>query len=289
MTTAVPHDPAAVRPVDAAAALQLAAPHLDRRPVLIVSDFDGTLSLIVEDPWAARILASARRALRHLAGRPGVRVAILSGRTALDVAGRARVGGITYLGNHGLEQARLGRRQRVATLRVTAEALARDFTAEAERLASGVPKLVPEPWLIVERKPPAVAFHFRTAPDIASAASRVAAAVDALDPSQAFVRYPGRRVLELRPPGATAKGQAMRRLLDETRPAATFVLGDDRSDAEAFKVLAAARSAGETSGLALAVQAHAEAPPDVTAAADVLLASPREAALFLAGLARRLR
>ncbi|MDQ3870085.1 MAG: trehalose-phosphatase, partial [Chloroflexota bacterium] len=275
--------PTAVR---AAQALAHAAPELDRRPLLIVSDFDGTLSQIVQDPWSATMLGSARRALRRLAGRNGVHVAILSGRTAADVATRARVGGATYLGNHGLESGRLGRRQRAESLLVAGDTTPAEFGQDAERVATEVAGRIGQPWLIVERKGPAVAFHYRSAPDLTAAYRELADAVDAADPSGVFVRVPGRRVLELRPPGATAKGQAMRRLLDEVRPAVTFILGDDRSDAEAFAVLAAARSAGQTRGLALAVQAHAEAPPEVAEAADVLLASPREAAAFLAGLAR---
>jgi trehalose-phosphatase len=276
------------RPVTGAAdALALAAPDLQRRPLLIVSDFDGTLSQIVRDPWSATIVASARRALRRLAGRERVYVTILSGRTAADVATRARVGGATYLGNHGLESGRLRRRQRAESLVVAAEDTPERFAREAGRLAAEVAERVGQPWLIVERKGPAVAFHYRNAPALAAAARQVADAVDAADPEGVFVRVPGRRVLELRPPGAIAKGQAMRRLLDEIRPAATFVLGDDRSDAEAFAVFSAARSGGETRGLAVAVQAHAEAPPEVADAADLLLSSPAEAAAFLAGLARR--
>jgi trehalose 6-phosphate phosphatase len=235
------------------------------------------------------MLPLARRALRSLAGSRGVHVALLSGRTALDVAARARIGGVTYVGNHGLERGLLARRQRAERLRVEVKESERAHAELAERLARGVRDLVPDPWLIVERKPPAVAFHFRKAPDVPEAAARVRAAVDRLDPAGDLVRFPGRRVLELRPPGATAKGEAMRELLDEMRPGVCFMLGDDRSDALAFEVLVAAREAGETDGLAIAVQALREAPLAVAEAADLLLASPIEAARFLAGLARRLR
>ena len=38
-------------------------PDLDLRPMLVVSDFDGTLSRIVVDPWSASIVPLARRAL----------------------------------------------------------------------------------------------------------------------------------------------------------------------------------------------------------------------------------
>ena len=103
---------------------------------------------------------------------------------------------------------------------------------------------MPHPWLVVERKLPAVTFHYRSAPDVSAAAAQVAAIVDATDPDGQMIRFPGRRALELRPPGAPAKGESMRFLLDEHRPAVAFMLGDDRYDARAFEVLRAARAAG---------------------------------------------
>ncbi len=252
----------------------------------MVSDFDGTLSPIVTDPWGAEILGLARTAIRALAGTPGVEVAMLSGRTAADVASRVRVGGVRYLGNHGLERGRLLRRQRPGTIEVAIHPAFGRFGPLAEMLATSMPRAVSEDWLVVERKGPAIAFHYRTAPDVHRAADLVRRAVDVLDPDGTFVRFPGRRVLELRPPGATAKGEALRQLIDEIRPAAALILGDDVSDALAFAVLRAAREAGELEGLAVAVQAHAEAPPEVAAAADVVFASPRDAAAFLAALSR---
>ena len=275
--------------IRAADALRLVQPELfSLRPVLVVSDFDGTLSQIVSDPWAAAILPLARRALRRLAALPGVHVALLSGRTAADVAGRVRVGGARYLGNHGLERGRLQRGRRAERMAVELEPTPASLAGTLERVTAGVARLVPEPWLIVERKPPAVAFHYRNAPDVPGAGRRVLEAVDEIDTERAFVRFPGRRVLELRPPGAVAKGDAARTLMDEVAPALCFMLGDDRSDAEAFAVLRGAREAGRTRGLALCVQAHSEAPVDVARAADVLLVSPLEAARFLSGLALRL-
>jgi len=269
-------------------ALALAGPMLAHRPVLVASDFDGTLAQLVMDPWGAAMLPLARRALRDLAALPGVHVALISGRTAADLAGRARIGGVTYLGNHGVERGRLPRRGRVEALTIEVAPLPPHFTALAEQIADAVAAEVPEPWLVVERKLPAVTFHFRSSPDVAAAAARIGAVVDRIDPEGAMVRFAGRRSLELRPPGVPAKGESMRTLLDEHRPAAAFMLGDDRHDARAFAVLRAARDAGELDGLAIAIAAHADVLPDVAPHADLVLAGPHDAAAFLAGLARRL-
>jgi trehalose-phosphatase len=276
------------RPHNVQEALELALEHVRRRPLLVVSDFDGTLSNIVQDPWGAQIVPLGRRALRRLAGRPGVHVAVLSGRTAADVAARVRVGNVTYLGNHGMERAFLPRGGRPESLRPTLDSDAHEAGHLAQRLADEVPGLVPQPWLIVERKPPAVAFHFRQAPDVALAGELVRAAVDRLDPGMVLERFPGRRVLELRPMGAVAKGEAFRSLLDELRPRSVFMLGDDVSDALAFSVLREARAAGQTDGISVAVQARAEVPREVAETADLVLSSPSEATRFLSALARRI-
>lgn len=285
-----PADEARLKPISVRAAIERAMSHLERRPLLVVSDFDGTLSRIVDDPWGAAVLPLGRRALRVLAGMPDVHVVVLSGRTATDVAARVRVGRVTYVGNHGMERAFLRRRGRPERLRASSvEDAAHEAVHAAERLADEVPRLIAEPWLVVERKPPAVAFHYRTAPDLADASVRVRSAVDALDPDGVLERFPGRRVLELRPFGAVAKGEALTALVDELRPASVFMLGDDVSDAMAFRALRELRTKGVTDGIAVAVQARAEVPLEVLAAADLVLSSPVDATRFLAAIARRLR
>jgi trehalose 6-phosphate phosphatase len=197
------------------------------------------------------------------------------------------VGNVTYLGNHGMERGYLARRGRPERLVVPVDdTFGHEAGHLAERLAEELPALVDAPWLVVERKPPAVAFHFRQAPDVALAAERVSAAVEQLDPERLLERFPGRRVLELRPFGAVAKGEALRALIDELKPRSVFMLGDDISDALAFRELRAARERGELDGIAVAVLARAEVPPEVAATADLVLASPIEATRFLSALAR---
>jgi trehalose 6-phosphate phosphatase len=218
-----------------------------------------------------------------------VHVVVLSGRTAKDAAARVRVGGVSYLGNHGMERAFLRRGGRPERLQTKVDDAAHEAVHAAERLSDDVPRLIDEPWLVVERKPPAVAFHFRTAPDLAQASATLQAAVDALDPEGILERFPGRRVLELRPYGAVAKGEALKALVERYSPHAVFMLGDDVSDAMAFRALRELRESGVTDGIAVAVKARPDfVPPGVLEAADVVLGSPVDATRFLAALARRL-
>jgi trehalose 6-phosphate phosphatase len=258
-----------------------------RPPLLVASDFDGTLSFPRPDPWAATIHAPSQRALRRLSVMRGVRVVLFSGRTVADLAGRTRIGGVTYLGDHGVERADVPRGFRHGKMRIATTPAPTDERRTADRLAQVVPVDVPEPWLVVERKSAAVAFHFRTAPDLDEAGARIRDSVDRHDPGGLLERHVGRRAIELRPPSASTKATAMTALLDELRPGSVLILGDGLDDAAAFRALSAA---GDRTGVAL-LRVAVAGQPDVTVHvaphADALLASPREVGRLLGALVDR--
>jgi trehalose 6-phosphate phosphatase len=268
-----------------------------RHPLLIVSDFDGTLSPIVLEPTAARIVPAARSALRRLArlaeARPDrVRVVVLSGRAALDVAGRVRVGGVAYHGNHGIEAGTLARGGRAEQLEVASDASLEPFVPGAAALGRAVAReLNSPPWLFVEDKGPSVAFHFRQAPDPEEARTALLEAIEAVESEvgdHGLAAIDGRRVIELRPAEAGGKGTAVERLIDRERPGAVLVMGDDRSDAEAFAAVREARSAGRLDGLAIAILSRMETPPEIHETADTTLPDPVAAARVLTLIARLL-
>ena len=270
---------------------------LGARPgrLLVVCDFDGTLAEGSRDTAAASVVPLARRALRRLArvasvGPERVTVAILTGRTSADVAARVRVGGITYLGDHGLQAGTFPRGGDPARIETTFRAGHEDSLAPAEVLATRVPEVLGRPaWLFVERKGASVAFHVRQAEDRAAARAAVEAAiaeVDSTSPPHDLAHYRGRLVVDLRPRAAGGKREAFEALLADRRPATVVAFGDDSSDADGFSVLRAARAAGTLDGLAVAVTGPHGMPDDVRAAADVLLDTPLDVARALAALAR---
>ena len=258
---------------------------LTRTPLLVASDFDGTLSFPQSDPWAARIHPPSQRALRRLSVTQGVRVVLFSGRTVSDLANRTRIGGVTYLGDHGVERADVPRGFRPASMRIATTPAPEAEARAAQQLAEAVPRDVPEPWLVVERKSAAVAFHFRSAPDVDEAARRVVASIDRHDRALVLERHVGRRAIELRPPTASTKAIALTSLLDELRPRSMIVLGDGPDDAAAFRALGIAASADDIALLRLAVVGHPEVTAHVAPHADGLLASPRAVGRLLGALA----
>lgn len=261
-------------------------PLLARRPLLIASDFDGTLAVPMLDPWATQIIPTAQRALRRLAGAPGIDVALVSGRTVRDLAWRTRIGGISYYGDHGSEYARVARGFRAGSVQVQRESTDPDALSLVSALVDGVPRAVPEVWLVVEDKVGSVTFHFRSAPDLGEARRRIVAAIDAIDTGEDLTRHVGSRAIELRAAGASTKAHAIRQLLARHRPAAAIMLGDDRSDAVAFETLHEARRDGSARTLAIGVAGHSDATAEIASRADLMLAGPAQVARLLGALAR---
>ena len=270
--------------------------------LLVVCDFDGTLAPISPDPTAPTILPAARRALRRLVRisrrRPErLALAILSGRAALDLAGRVRVGGLTYLGDHGSQGGDLPTGVAAERLPVVHDPRLAGHHAVARRLGDDVKHILGDAaWLLVEPKGPSVAFHFRAADDLVAARARILAAIAtagaALPPALRGPRFrhlEGRRIVELRPEDAGAKGEAVARLLERHGSRAALVIGDDRTDAEAFTLVARERLAGRlAASLLLGVRGARETPAELLAAADVLLPGPAASSIVLRALARAL-
>lgn len=295
---ATPADPPVSTPHEIAASLDgLAAA---RPPLLVVADFDGTLAVGSRDPALARIVPLAQGGLRRLARlaaeRPGrVHVAVLTGRVVADVAARVRVGGVEYLGDHGLEHGHLPRRARAERLAVTTDPAFDAHRDPAEALASGVAaELGDRPWLFVERKGPSVAFHVRQADDVPAARAAVIAAIGTVERrlglDHDLAHYRGRSVVDLRPRAAGGKREAVERLVARHDPGALIALGDELSDIDAFEAVIAARE-GDPRRIGATVAVHGAsrpAPAALQAIADLRIGGARDVGRLLTALARRL-
>ncbi|HET7043483.1 MAG TPA: trehalose-phosphatase [Gaiellaceae bacterium] len=211
----------------------------------LLLDVDGTLAPIVGRPEDARVPEETRAELRRLAAGYAL-VACVTGRAAEVAAEIVGVDGLRYVGEHGLE-------------------LAPEAAAWAERIhafADGIARPA-------ERKRLSVAFHWRGDPDPGAAAEVGRIAVAAAD-AGFRVRH-GRKVVDVLPPVDADKGTAVRYLLaDSPRVDRALFAGDDTTDLDAFAALGAA-------GLELAVRvavASPEGPPELSAAADVVVQGP---------------
>lgn len=235
----------------------------------LLTDFDGTLSPIVDDPSAAVPLPGAVEVLSRLAERYAL-VGVVSGRPVSYLVDRlAGVGDRVWLsGLYGLEATDGGRPVEVPGAGwwrpVVEEAVA------AAREAFGD---------LVEDKGLSLTLHMRTAPELEGEVRAWAAAEAA---RSGLVERPAKASVELHPPVPTDKGTVVEAAAGGMRAAAYF--GDDVGDLPAFDGLDRLAAAGVDT-LRVAVRTE-EAPPELLDRADLVVEGPRGALALFEELAR---
>ena len=200
-----------------------------RRPVLVGLDFDGTLAPLVDDPDTSRALPAAVTALRVLAEVPDVTLALVSGRSLVDLHRRAEVPvGTVLIGSHGGERGRAGEHGLVHDpMQLTPEqdALLLRVGAGLQGAARGRDGV----W--VQHKPAAAVLHTRLAePDDADAATRRALEVAV---ELGLKSLHGKDVVEV-PVLPVTKGHALLRLKEDVQATTVLYAGDDTTDEHAF-------------------------------------------------------
>lgn len=227
----------------------------------ILTDFDGTLSPIVEDWTAAAPLPGAREVLDSLADRYAI-VSVISGRPVSYLADhlgtRLRLSGL-----YGLESIIGGERVPAAGAEVWRAVI--DAAAESAESRFGT---------LVEHKGLSVTVHFRTRPEVA-------------DEVQAWAGRESKRTglelrtakasVELHPPVAVDKGTVVEAAVAGLD--AVVFLGDDVGDLPAFAALDRLRARG-VHAVKVGVQT-AEAPTELIGAADIVVDGPTGALALL--------
>jgi trehalose 6-phosphate phosphatase len=208
---------------------------------VLLLDYDGTLTPIVNDPDAARLSPTMQRLLDKLAQHPCYRVAIVSGRALADLRTRVRGEKLYLAGNHGLEIEGPGIRYDHPAM----QRLRPQLDGVAEALRHDL-REIPGAW--VEHKGYTLSVHVRRVP--AALVPEVRArlfhrAGPAVDTGLLALRT-GKAVLEVRPCVKWDKGAAVRWIVERVRlekPDASLgviCMGDDDTDEDAFRVLGSA-------------------------------------------------
>ena len=245
-----------------------------------MTDFDGTLAAIVDDPAEARPINGATAVLRRLAASFAT-VAVVSGRPAsflwdrlgsvtVDQQGAPLMDGaprsdasLHLVGLYGMESVGL---DGAVTLVEGGAVWTAVIEESARRLRDDAPEGV-----LVEVKGAAVTVHWRRAPEGESwAADRVSKEAS----GSGLEVHPGRMSLELRPPLGVDKGTVVRRLAAGCT--AVCFLGDDLGDLPAFVELGRLRAEDGLAAVGVAV-IDDETAPEVADAADLHVRGPKGA------------
>lgn len=193
------------------------------RPVALFLDLDGVLAPLADTPDA--VVADPRRteALRALDAALDGRLAVVSGRTLVEIDRIAGGAAPAAAGVHGLVR----RRRDGSLVRIEASERVAEATAAFRAFAAD------HPGVVVEDKTVSAGLHFRGAPE---AEAEALALAQALAERTGLIAQPGKLVVELKTPGAD-KGTAVAAFMAEApfQGAMPIMVGDDLTDEAGFR------------------------------------------------------
>jgi len=205
----------------------------EKRPLILLLDYDGTLASIRVEASRAKLEQPVRALLGRLAESPRVRVGIVSGRSLEDLSEKVGLEDAFLAGNYGL-QIRLGRRTWVHPQARTCPSVMARVSRDLAVALKGLHGVT------VEDKGLTISIHFRSAdPKASSGVEHVVGRV--LGPFRGTLQSAaGKNVIEVLPITGWDKGRAVLRILLRLRSRAcplVIYAGDDRTDEDAFRAL----------------------------------------------------
>lgn len=206
--------------------------------ILLLSDYDGTLTPIVSRPDEAILSTEVREKLHALAEKPSFSIGIISGRSLSEIKTMVGIEGIYYAGNHGFEIEGPGLRF-VSPVARAAQTVIQDLVRQLSIKLGGIKGV------IVEDKGLSLSIHYRLVKEgeenqVADIFRKVTAPLL----SEGKIRVTsGKKVWEVRPPIDWHKGKAVEAIIKELKSLLkleqllTIYLGDDTTDEDAFMVV----------------------------------------------------
>ena len=201
--------------------------------VLLLFDYDGTLTPIVERPEMAVLDPETRALLAGLSQDKRFLLGIISGRSLDDVRGRVGISGLVYAGNHGLEIQGPG-------LDFTHPAADELRETQGRVYARLRQELVDAPGVILEDKGLTLSLHYRLTPcEYVDNVEEMFAATVAPFLAEGHVEVGrGKKVLAVRPRVPWNKGTAIAKIKETYGSSlVTIFFGDDVTDEDGFAVV----------------------------------------------------
>lgn len=179
------------------------------RRILLLFDYDGTLTPIVPRPEQAYLSPNTRQLLNDLKSNTRIVLGVISGRNLGDVRERVGVKDIIYAGNHGLEMEGLGEPFVHPEAVSQREALA----VIGQRISQ---ELDQYPGVIIENKGLTLSVHYRLTPEgLIGQVETVFNRMVAPGVGDNVIRITrGKKVFEVRPNVDWGKGEAIARIME---------------------------------------------------------------------------
>jgi len=207
-----------------------------KKGVLLLLDYDGTLSPIAASPGLARLPRGTKRLLEVLKKNPFFTIAIISGRSLKEIKKQVGIKGIIYAGNHGLEMEGPGLKfvnKGALSRRRLLDEIYRDLSIRLSAIKGA----------LIENKGLTLSVHYRLVKRRQLARLKIIVNRMLRAPLAAKkirLTY-GKKVYEIRPPVDWDKGKAVKRLLKDRRifkkGMAPVSIGDDYTDEDMFRAV----------------------------------------------------
>jgi trehalose 6-phosphate phosphatase len=206
--------------------------------VLLLSDYDGTLTPIAPRPQDAVLSPGMRELLTTLAAKSNFSVGVISGRDVPEIRAMVGIEGIYYAGNHGLEIEGPGIsyiNPEASNARSIMKELVGQIAAELAEIDG----------IIIQDKELSISIHYRlVAEEKERAVTDIVHRLTTIPCNEGKIRvFAGKKVWEIRPPVDWDKGKAVEAIAREIKKITkqerllTVFLGDDITDEDAFKVV----------------------------------------------------
>jgi len=211
-----------------------AARKLRGRHLLLLLDFDGTLSRLRNHPDKAVLPHTTKLLLEKLSARPDITLGFISGRDLRVLQDKLNVKKAVYSGAHGCRIKGLGL-DFTAPTPAPAKRAMRAFRAKLIAETRGIPGV------LIENKEFTVGLHYwRVAP--AKRPALLALFGKLLKNYSGIRPKHGKFIVEVAPEAAWHKGDAVNYILKKTksragRPVYPIYAGDDTTDEDAFRAL----------------------------------------------------
>ena len=198
--------------------------------ILLLLDYDGTLTPIVDRPGQAELPSECRESLLELLSQEKYIIGIISARSLEDISSRVGIDGIIYGGNHGLEIRGPG----LEFIHPEARQLTETVNQAYEKLHQGVAGIA---GVLIEHKGLTLTVHYRLTAEglVRQVKESVATVLSGLVESGSIIISPGKKALEIRPYVEWDKGKAIS-MLKKAFPQASLAMffGDDLPDEPGF-------------------------------------------------------
>ncbi len=231
------------------------------RPAGLLSDIDGTLSRISNDPSAAIVDPQIRITLAEIVSQLDI-VGVVTGRSAAEAARMVNLEGVICLGNHGMEQIQHGE--------VVVAPGASEYVQPMKRVLDEARSKIHDPLIYFENKGVTGSIHYRNASRPSLARDQILDVVNPLVAREKLRLSHGRMVIELRPPIDLNKGTALESVVEEFGLRSILFMGDDVTDLDAMRAVKRLRDANQVVGLSIGVIGP-ETPQEVTRESDRLV------------------